>query len=51
MLRWATVTARTSSSLTRSAALVAWRGRSELAWYVAAALLAAGSAVAVTVWA
>jgi hypothetical protein len=50
MLRLATVAARVSSNWARAGAWATWRRRETLAWYVAAALLATISALAVTLW-
>lgn len=50
MLRWATATALLSSSLAASSANTIRRRRSELAWYFATALFAAGIGVVATVW-
>ena len=50
ILRLAIATARTWSSWTRSATRVVWRRRGELAWYVAGALFATMSALALTAW-
>jgi hypothetical protein len=50
MLRWTTATALLSSSLAVSSANTVRRRRSELAWYSAAALFAAGVGVVATVW-
>jgi hypothetical protein len=50
MLRLATVAARGSSNRARAGAWATWRQRDTLAWYVAAALLATFSALAVTLW-
>jgi hypothetical protein len=50
MLRLATVAARGSSNRARAGAWATWRQRDTLAWYVAAALLATISALAVTLW-
>jgi hypothetical protein len=51
ILRAAAVAARAFSSWAASMAHAVWRRRDELAWYVAGALLAAMSALAVTAWA
>jgi hypothetical protein len=50
MLRWATATALLSSGLAASSANTIRRRRSELAWYVATVLFAAGIGVVATVW-
>jgi hypothetical protein len=50
MMRWATATALLSLSLAASSANTVRRRRSELAWYSAAALFAAGVGVVATVW-
>jgi LPXTG-motif cell wall-anchored protein len=49
--RWCAEQAHVSSRVVRSVARAAWRARADLAWYVAGALLATASAVAVSVWA
>jgi hypothetical protein len=51
ILRSAVVAARAFSSWAGYMAYAVWRRRGELAWYVAGALLAAMSALAVTAWA
>ena len=48
--RWAALTARRLTAPATGAAFNARRRRSELAWYVTTALLAAGMGVVVTVW-
>lgn len=50
MMRWATATALLASSLAASSANTVHRRRSELAWYLATALLAVAIGVAATVW-
>ena len=50
MLRWANATALVSLSLGASSADTIRRRRSEFAWYLASALLAAAIAVVATVW-
>ncbi len=50
-VRFAVVTARAFSNWAGSIAQAVWRRRGELAWYLAGALLAAMSALAVTAWA
>ena len=49
--RWCAEQAHVSSRVVRSVARAAWRARGDLGWYVAGALLATASAVAVSVWA
>ena len=51
ILRLAFMTARALSSWAGSMTHAVWRRRSELAWYVAGALFAAMSALALTAWA
>jgi hypothetical protein len=48
--RWAALTAHHSSALATAPAFGDRRRRSELAWYVTTALIAAGMGVVVTVW-
>lgn len=50
-LRFAIVAARGSSSRARAGARVAWRRRGTLTWYLAAAVFATVSALALTIWA
>ena len=50
MLSLATSAALVSSSLAASSAKTISRRRSEFAWYLASAVLAAGIGVAATVW-
>jgi hypothetical protein len=50
MLRWANAAALLSLSLGASSADTIRRRRSEFAWYLATALLAAGIGVVATVW-
>jgi hypothetical protein len=49
--RLAFMTARASWNWTRSVTLAVWGRRGELAWYIAGALIATMSALAVTAWA
>jgi hypothetical protein len=49
-MRWASETAAQSFALATSAAVAGRRKRSELAWYLATALLAAGIGFVLTVW-
>jgi hypothetical protein len=50
MMRWATATALLSASLAASSANTVRRRRSDVAWYLVAALFAAGVGIVATVW-